>query len=202
MKKIIILSILLISVLFALQTHAQVGIGTKTPDKSAVLDVSGAKGGFLPPRMTSLQRLNIIQPAKGLMVFDNDSDSYFYFDGTQWKGIGSGNFSIAKLTELNMIALKSPSQGTLVYNLDSAYFFYFNGKIWEGINPKGGSSGPWTSKNTDVFLNQLSNSVGIGNNSPDSSAVLDISSSSKGVLVSRMTSVARVSIKSPAKGLL
>lgn len=45
-------------------------------------------------------------------------------------------------------------------------------------------------------------SVGIGTDSPLPSAQLDISSSTKGLLVPRMTTSARLSILSPAKGLM
>jgi hypothetical protein len=44
--------------------------------------------------------------------------------------------------------------------------------------------------------------VGIGTASPHASAVLDLSSPNKGVLIPRMTTATRVGIVSPAKGLL
>jgi hypothetical protein len=45
-------------------------------------------------------------------------------------------------------------------------------------------------------------SVGIGTNSPGSSAMLDVSSTTKGLLVPRMTSAQRSAIVSPANGLM
>lgn len=44
--------------------------------------------------------------------------------------------------------------------------------------------------------------IGIGTNTPHSSAILDLSSSSKGLLLPRMTSAQRQAIATPAKGLL
>jgi hypothetical protein len=44
--------------------------------------------------------------------------------------------------------------------------------------------------------------VGIGTTAPDASAALDIASSSKGVLLPRLTSAQRQAIASPAQGLL
>ncbi|WP_372754257.1 hypothetical protein [Mariniflexile sp.] len=44
--------------------------------------------------------------------------------------------------------------------------------------------------------------VGIGTNSPDSSSMLDIQSSSKGILIPRMDSTQRMAIASPVTGLL
>lgn len=49
-----------------------IGIGTETPDASAVLDVSSSSRGFLPPRMTKVQRDAISSPAEGLMISCTD----------------------------------------------------------------------------------------------------------------------------------
>src|ERR1700722_4569066 len=68
---------------------AQVGIGTTTPNNSAQLDITSNSKGLLIPRMTTIQRTSISSPAKGLMVFDNDSAYFFYFDGHSWRGINS-----------------------------------------------------------------------------------------------------------------
>jgi hypothetical protein len=79
MKKILfIISILL----FANMVKAQTGIGTTTPDASAKLDVSSTSKGFLPPRMTSLQRTGISSPASGLMVYQTDGTAGLYYYGT------------------------------------------------------------------------------------------------------------------------
>jgi hypothetical protein len=49
--------------------HAQVGIGTNSPNASAKLDVTSTTQGFLPPRMTLTQRDAIATPAAGLVVW-------------------------------------------------------------------------------------------------------------------------------------
>lgn len=61
-------------------TNAQVGIGTTNPDVSSVLDVKSNTQGLLVPRMTSLQRENIVDPANSLLVYDLQQRSYFYYD--------------------------------------------------------------------------------------------------------------------------
>lgn len=55
-----------------------------------------------------------------------------------------------------------------------------------------------------LFLNSLYCQVGIGTNSPDSSAALEVTSPSnnKGVLLPRLTQIQRTGISSPASGLL
>ncbi len=50
--------------------NAQVGVGTLTPDPSAKLEVSGTSRGFLPPRLTTVERNLINNPASGLIVFN------------------------------------------------------------------------------------------------------------------------------------
>ena len=67
---------LLTTGLFAVAS-AQVGIGTNSPDASAALEVSATDKGILIPRMSSSQRNGIASPAQGLMVFDNDTKSFW-----------------------------------------------------------------------------------------------------------------------------
>jgi hypothetical protein len=50
--------------------YAQVGIGTSSPDVSAALDIQSQSQGMLMPRLTSVQRDLIEQPANGLMIFN------------------------------------------------------------------------------------------------------------------------------------
>jgi hypothetical protein len=52
-----------------------------------------------------------------------------------------------------------------------------------------------------VCVNSFSQSVGVGTNSPAASSVMDISSTSKGLLVPRMTAAQRTAIASPALGV-
>ena len=65
MKKITVIVLMLFTVL----SYAQVGINIAIPNASAALDVTSTSLGFLPPRMTAVQRDAITSPALGLMVF-------------------------------------------------------------------------------------------------------------------------------------
>ena len=49
---------------------AQVGIGTSTPDNSAILELSSTTRGFLLPRLSSTQRNEIENPSVGLMIYN------------------------------------------------------------------------------------------------------------------------------------
>ena len=68
--------LLALSVVLAtsLASHAQVGIGTSTPNASAELDVSSTTKGFLPPRLTAAQRDAITSPAVGLVIFNTSTN--------------------------------------------------------------------------------------------------------------------------------
>jgi hypothetical protein len=84
MKKQILI---LLTILFSgLSTTAQVGISaTNTPpNASAMLDVSSTNKGLLPPRMSTAQRNAIPSPADGLLVFDTNTQSYWYRRSSTW----------------------------------------------------------------------------------------------------------------------
>src|SRR5688572_20521331 len=84
---------LLLVVLFAFLCHAattQVGIGTPSPNNSAMLDIQSINRGVLFPRMTTAQRTAIPQ-VNGLIVYDTDSNSLYICTPppTGWKQLKS-----------------------------------------------------------------------------------------------------------------
>lgn|GEM_PF-2239080 len=71
---------------------AQVSINTdnSSPDSSAMLEVKSVTKGMLLPRMTASQRTVINPAALGLLVYQTDSPSgFYYFDGTEWIFLGT-----------------------------------------------------------------------------------------------------------------
>ncbi|MFY8165133.1 MAG: phage tail protein [Sediminibacterium sp.] len=71
-----------------------VGIGNPNPNTSAKLDVTSTTQGFLPPRMTEVQRNAITNPAAGLQVWCTDCASNGetqVFNGTAWVNMIGGN---------------------------------------------------------------------------------------------------------------
>ncbi len=59
-----------------------------TPNLSAMLQVDSIVSGFLPPRMTTAQKLAIATPAAGLMVYDTDLNKLCVYT-TAWETITS-----------------------------------------------------------------------------------------------------------------
>ncbi|CEJ72047.1 hypothetical protein BN1195_04404 [Chryseobacterium oranimense G311] len=85
-----------------------VGIGTASPDQSAILDLKASNKGFLPPRINLNSVTDIVtipNPATGLLVFNTGAGSlstkgYYYWGGSKWTRLsiadGSGNFQVGE----------------------------------------------------------------------------------------------------------
>lgn len=140
MRKLILFTI---AIIFMLQSQAQnVGIGTTTPDTSAILEMQSTNKGILIPRITEAARLQIAEPAPGMVVFQSNNTA------TSLKG-----------------------------------FYYYEG-----------SDDTWYRIGT-------SNQIGIGTENPHPKAILDIKSTSQGVLFPTLTNVQRNAIFNPPNGL-
>jgi len=65
-------------------------IGTDVNSTSAILNLYSLSKGFLPPRMTTSQKLEISNPEDGLMVFDTDLQVLSLYYNMTWNAIGGG----------------------------------------------------------------------------------------------------------------
>jgi predicted heme/steroid binding protein len=65
-----------------------IGLGTASIDASALFQINSTTKGFLPPRMTSAQRLAISTPAEGLIVYQTNGviGLYIYANAT-WRSL-------------------------------------------------------------------------------------------------------------------
>lgn len=96
MKKII----LFLTVFTAYATQAQVGIGTTAPDPSSLLDLKSTSKGLLVPRLTASEKIALLSPAMGLLIFQTDGVVGFYFyTGNAWEMFTSS--SAVGLDDLN-----------------------------------------------------------------------------------------------------
>jgi len=154
-----------------------IGINTdgSDPDNSAMLDIKSADKGILIPRMTEAQKNLINSPAVGLMIFQTDGVSgFWYYDGSAWtQSVGADGATGAT-------GLLTP--GTVPGSIP-----YWDGNEWVVSSPN--------------FFND-GGSLGIGTNNPEASAIVDMSSTTQGALLPRMTTAERDAISNPAAGLL
>ena len=69
------------------------GIGTSTPDASAIVEIVSTNQGFLPPRMTSTQKNAITNPAQGLMIYCTNcgvNGEAQLYNGASWVNLVGG----------------------------------------------------------------------------------------------------------------
>ena len=90
MKKILMLCIanaMLFNFAFS-QNGVSINATVGTPaDNSAMLDVVSTSKGMLIPRMTEAQKLAIVSPATGLLIYQtNNTSGFWYFNGVVWVG--------------------------------------------------------------------------------------------------------------------
>lgn len=107
--------------------QAQVGIGTTTPDPSALLDMQSQTQGILTPRLTTAQRLAVVAPANGLLVYDTDESSFFYYSGSAWsklKGAEARNNYVLVKSQADLPAVSGG-----VITLDENTYYEINGVI-------------------------------------------------------------------------
>jgi hypothetical protein len=74
----------------SLYAQQNVGIGTSTPAASAQLHINSTNKGLLTPRLTTAQRTVIASPANGLLVYDTDTNSFWFYKNNVWTELGAG----------------------------------------------------------------------------------------------------------------
>jgi hypothetical protein len=116
MMKTILLLVLIFSVAHLSAQTGSVGIGTTTPHASAVLDIQNSTKGILIPRMTTVQRNAISNPAAGLLVFDNNTQSFWFRGANNWIELVDTANNIWKRNGSNIIASGTGNVGIGVAN--------------------------------------------------------------------------------------
>ncbi|QCE42417.1 hypothetical protein [Psychroserpens sp. NJDZ02] len=123
---------LLFAVTLSLNSIAfsQVGIGTTTPDPSAVLDINSTDKGILAPRLTSAQRMAIVSPADGLLVYDTTESAFYYYEVSTWEKMDAEKRDNHKLIKSEAdLADELAAGGGSEYLLSSNTLYEINGTI-------------------------------------------------------------------------
>jgi hypothetical protein len=81
-------------------SEAQIGINNPNPDPSAMLDISATDKGLLIPRLTKIQRQGISSPATGLLVYQTDDVTgfWYYTSASGWTFLNPENDNLGNHT--------------------------------------------------------------------------------------------------------
>lgn len=119
---------------------------------------------------------------------------------------------IPRMTQAERDAIGTPPTGLLLYNTSSNSFQYYSGVVWVNITNSGIVSGIpnkvprflgiWGLTNGIMMDDGNGVSMNNTNTLANASAILDMTSTTRGVLIPRMNSTQRNAIPSPATGLL
>lgn len=72
-----------------IDSSGNVGIGTSSPNASAILDAQSTTKGVRFPNMTTTQKNAVSSPAAGLVVFDTTLAKLCVYSGSAWQTITS-----------------------------------------------------------------------------------------------------------------
>ncbi len=123
--------LLFASIEYSFAQSGNVGIGTKNPDPSALLDLTSNSKGLLIPRMTTAERTAIATPANGLLVYDTDVSCIFVFNGTAipaaWASMcsgstGNGTFNGSRPITANVFTGQNPGTDDIGLWLESLFY--------------------------------------------------------------------------------
>lgn len=90
----------------------QIGVGTTTPDSSAILDVTSTTKGFLLPRIANVNLIN--NPAEGLMIYHTKDKCIYVFNGDTWVNLcPSKPKIIEQITLTSSMLIDSVTGGSL-----------------------------------------------------------------------------------------
>ncbi len=149
------------------QIFPQVGIGTTLPDNSAILDIKSTEKGILIPRLTSIEKANIILPEKGLLIFNTNTNKFEYNYGTKtipnWLSISTSNEIVSSDTHN---VLSTGTDGGAYLN-STQHFGKFNINTTGTINITGLPFRPSKVKftaYTNIDNENLDNDNAVGNN--------------------------------------
>ena len=156
-------------------TTGNVGIGTSSPSASALLDVSSSSKGILIPRMTATQKNAISSPTTGLLIFQTDAPSdFYYYNGSSWISLREPNWTSAgTIQSVGWNATTTaPTIGTTSVN-DYSYK-QIGSKTWKcQLTYSAGSSSTGNNIGSGDYLFTLPNGLQFNNSIAGQAAISD-----------------------------
>ncbi|MGB4845020.1 MAG: H-type lectin domain-containing protein [Ferruginibacter sp.] len=150
MKKIITIAFVFITSGNIYAQSVSINNTAQVADNSAILDVQSSEKGMLIPRMRTIERTAIVSPAQGLLVFDIDRNTFWYYAQSDWKEIPNtitGTMPTGPALGDLYGSYPSPNVGK-IQNLDVAFGVPFDKQVmkWDMLNSK------WQGQNDSLFL--------------------------------------------------
>lgn len=146
MKKVSVLFIATLIVL-GMSSYAQtdggvsIGKGNNPANTKSILELVSKTKGLLIPRMTDTERNAIFsgtdQSAKGLLVFDDTQNAFYFWNGTAWKPVASGNMqTVVGTPTIPGVAgdLCLDTQNSLLYIYSAGKWMRVSDASGEGMN--------------------------------------------------------------------
>ncbi|OFY36453.1 MAG: hypothetical protein A2W91_02610 [Bacteroidetes bacterium GWF2_38_335] len=113
-------------------TNSNIGIGTTGPATSALLDLTSTGSGLLIPRMTDVQRTAIAAPATGLIVYQtNLTTGFYYWDGAVWTRLSAAPSNTEWWIRPAAASYIHPIANTAirVYDSGQTYGIWYDGNV-------------------------------------------------------------------------
>ena len=184
MKKIFLLFFIILSFFSSYAQNVAINADGSLPNSSAMLDVSSATKGFLPPRMTLSQRDLIITPANGLIIYQTDDVTGLYCNnGTAavpvWQLIGPApalNYGYFSSSSTQLTGNSIPQQ------------LFFNLMIADGIST--GNNRDFIVSKTGVY--KIAYNITMETNSASGNAIIYINGVNSNTSAARQSSSGNV----------
>ncbi|MCX6249548.1 MAG: tail fiber domain-containing protein [Bacteroidetes bacterium] len=131
--------IVLIFLSISIGTFAQVAINSdnSAPNSSSMLDVKSSTLGLLIPRMTTVERLTIINPAQGLIVYDTDLKGLWYYHDAWIRAASSSSGLTDADDDTKILVEKYPDDDQIHFSLGGTEHWLMTGTRLEPWNSGG-----------------------------------------------------------------
>jgi len=195
MKKTIYIAAIITTAFSAQSQSVGINATGAIPHSSSILDMntgntySSPNGkGILPPNvpLTGItDAVTVTSPAISLLVYNTATANigilavvpgYYYWNGTQWVALGGSDW--------HTLGNLGTTAGTNFLGTTDAQDVVFK-----------------TNSTEQIRIANTTNNVGINNATPNASAKLDITSTTQGFAMPRMTTIQRLAIVGPVEGL-
>ncbi len=113
-----------------LQLPTSVNSTGAAPDASAILDVSANNKGILVPRITSAERVAIVSPATGLLVFDTTTGGFWFYNGTAWLNLSVHQTLADANNDTKIQVEEMPDEDIIRFDISGAEFGKMDGKTF------------------------------------------------------------------------